>query len=326
MARGVVAAGLFLALVLALAGSLLVGASSVKPSEIFQALSQSDWHGNAMNTVLYIRMPRGVLAALVGASLAVAGAVMQLVTRNPLASPQTLGVNATASLAMVFTIVFGMNLGIGGPIPAFVGAFIGGISVTIFSITTRRGPVVLALAGMAIHLLCTALIQAMAVLNQRAVDVVFWMNGSVAGAQWKNVTQAAPLLLLGLLAAFVFARPIQTLGLGREVAAGLGQNYIRTMVASTLLVTVLAGASVAVAGPIGFVGLISPHVIHNLVGRAPLWEFPLCALGGALLLVTADVGARVVMWPTETPVGVLTALIGAPVFLILARTAGRRKA
>ena len=110
MARGVVAAGLFLALVLALAGSLLVGASLVKPSEIFQALSQSDWHGNAMNTVLYIRMPRGVLAALVGASLAVAGAVMQLVTRNPLASPQTLGVNATASLAMVFTIVFGMNL------------------------------------------------------------------------------------------------------------------------------------------------------------------------------------------------------------------------
>lgn len=325
VACGAVAAGLFIALLIVLTLSLLVGASTVTPAQIFRAVENSDWHSNAINYVLYIRLPRGVLAALVGASLAVAGAVMQLATRNPLASPQTLGVNATASLAMVITIVFGLNLGIGGPLPAFIGAFIGGIAVTLFSITTRRGPVVLALAGMAIHLLCTAIIQGIAVLNERAVDVVFWMNGSVGGAQWQQVKQAAPLLGAGLVIAFVFARSIQTLGLGREVAEGLGQHYIRTMVAATMLVTLLAGASIAVAGPIGFVGLIVPHLVRNVVGRAPLWEFPLCALAGAVLLVAADIGARVLMWPAETPVGVLTALIGAPMFLFLARSAGRRK-
>lgn len=323
--RGGFALALFLALLGALAGSLFVGASSQAPSAIIQAIFAGDFRNPALETVLFVRLPRGVLAIVVGAALAVAGAIMQLVTRNPLASPQTLGVNATAALAMVITIVLGVNIGGTGMIPAFLGAFIGGIAVTLFSIVTRRGPVVLALAGMAVHLLCTALIQALAVLNERAVDVVFWMNGSVAGAQWDKVYVAAPMIGITLVVSFLFSRSIQALGLGREIATGLGLHYVRTMLAATVLVTMLAGTSVAVAGPIGFVGLVIPHVIRNIIGRAPAWEFPLCALAGALLLVLADIGARVIMWPTETPVGVLTALIGAPVFLLLARSVGRRK-
>lgn len=323
--RGSFVLALVLAVILALAGSLFVGASSQPPSAIIQAALAGDFRNHVLETVLYIRLPRGVLAALVGAALAVAGAIMQLVTRNPLASPQTLGINATAALAMVVTIVLGVNIGGTGAIPAFLGAFIGGIAVTIFSIVTSRGPVVLALAGMAVHLLCTALIQALAVLNERAVDVVFWMNGSVAGAQWDKVRLAGPILAATLLIVFVLSRSIQALGLGREIATGLGLNYVRTMFGATILVTMLAGTSVAVAGPIGFVGLIVPHVVRSIIGRAPAWEFPLCALAGALLLVLADIGARVVMWPTETPVGVLTALIGAPVFLLLARSVGMRK-
>lgn len=173
--------------------------------------------------------------------------------------------------------------------------------------------------------MCTALIQALAILNERAVDVVFWMNGSVAGAQWDKVRLAGPILAVTLLIVFLLSRSIQVIGLGREIATGLGLNYVRTMFGATILVTMLAGTSVAVAGPIGFVGLIVPHVVRSIIGRAPAWEFPLCALAGALLLVLADIGARVVMWPTETPVGVLTALIGAPVFLLLARSVGRRK-
>lgn len=323
--RGSFVLALVLAVILALAGSLFVGASSQPPSAIIQAALAGDFRNQVLETVLYIRLPRGVLAALVGAALAVAGAIMQLVTRNPLASPQTLGINATAALAMVVTIVLGVNIGGTGAIPAFLGAFIGGIAVTIFSIVTSRGPVVLALAGMAVHLLCTALIQALAVLNERAVDVVFWMNGSVAGAQWDKVRLAGPILAVTLLIVFLLSRSIQALGLGREIATGLGLNYVRTMFGATILVTMLAGTSVAVAGPIGFVGLIVPHVVRSIIGRAPAWEFPLCALAGALLLVLADIGARVVMWPTETPVGVLTALIGAPVFLLLARSVGMRK-
>lgn len=323
--RGSFVLALVLAVILALAGSLFVGASSQPPSAIIQAALAGDFRNHVLETVLYIRLPRGVLAALVGAALAVAGAIMQLVTRNPLASPQTLGINATAALAMVITIVLGVNIGGTGAIPAFLGAFIGGIAVTIFSIVTSRGPVVLALAGMAVHLLCTALIQALAVLNERAVDVVFWMNGSVAGAQWDKVRLAGPILAVTLLIVFLLSRSIQALGLGREIATGLGLNYVRTMFGATILVTMLAGTSVAVAGPIGFVGLIVPHVVRSIIGRAPAWEFPLCALAGALLLVLADIGARVVMWPTETPVGVLTALIGAPVFLLLARSVGMRK-
>ena len=323
--RGSFVLALVLAVILALAGSLFVGASSQPPSAIIQAALAGDFRNHVLETVLYIRLPRGVLAALVGAALAVAGAIIQLVTRNPLASPQTLGINATAALAMVITIVLGVNIGGTGAIPAFLGAFIGGIAVTIFSIVTSRGPVVLALAGMAVHLLCTALIQALAVLNERAVDVVFWMNGSVAGAQWDKVRLAGPILAVTLLIVFLLSRSIQALGLGREIATGLGLNYVRTMFGATILVTMLAGTSVAVAGPIGFVGLIVPHVVRSIIGRAPAWEFPLCALAGALLLVLADIGARVVMWPTETPVGVLTALIGAPVFLLLARSVGRRK-
>ena len=302
--------------------SLFVGASTHSPGTILSALKAAQWNHPAMETITYIRLPRGILAALIGAALAVAGAIMQLITRNPLASPQTLGVNATAALAMVFFIVTGIGIG-GGAIPAFLGACVGGCAVMAFSLISRRGHVVLALAGMAVHLLCTALIQGLAVLNERAVDVVFWMNGSVAGAQWGTVRAVAPIILVTLLVAVVAARPIQALGLGREVATGLGIHYVRTMCGATALVIFLAGAAVSAAGPIGFVGLMVPHIVRAIVGRAPGLEFPLCALGGAILLVLADTAARVILWPTETPVGVLTAMIGAPAFLLLASRAGR---
>ncbi|MFI5504215.1 FecCD family ABC transporter permease [Corynebacterium kutscheri] len=311
-------------LIVALVVSLFIGASTHSPQSIIQAFHDRNWDAPALTTVTYIRLPRGILALVIGAALAVSGAIMQLVTRNPLASPQTLGINATAALAMVAYIVLGWNIG-SGVWPAFFGACLGGFAVMLFSLGSRRGPVVLALAGMAVHLLCTALIQALAVLNERAVDVVFWMNGSLAGAQWDKVRLAVPLVTAMLLLAIACSRSIQALGLGREIVTGLGIPYLRTISGATILVTILAGTSVAAAGPIGFVGLIVPHVVRALIGRAPMWEFPLCALVGAILLVLADIGARIIMWPSETPVGVLTALIGAPVFLFLARAVGRKK-
>lgn len=298
-------------LLLAVAASLLVGAGPTT--------------GDA---VLYSRLPRAVLAVMIGAALAVAGAIMQLLTRNPLASPQTLGVNACAALAMVITTVSGPLPGLGGPVPAFLGAALGGLLA--LSIGARgfgrsaRGPLPLALAGMTIHLLCTALVEAVTVLNDAAVDVVFWLNGALSGAQWADVRTAGAGIVMGLVLAWGGSRSFQVAALGREGATALGRNHSAIVVVGGLTVVLLAGSAVAVAGPIGFVGLVVPHLVKLLVGHRPHGSLPLCAIGGAVLLVLADTAARLLRFPAETPVGVLTALLGAPLFLVLARRALRR--
>lgn len=311
---GALAAALLAAVLL----SLLVGAGDVGPGSALRALLTGDLGSPAGEALLFVRLPRAVLGVLVGAALAVAGAVMQLVTRNPLASPQTLGVNGCAALAMVASIVVATPWDL-GPVPAFAGAAVGGAVVLLLSAGGTRGPVVLALAGLALHLLATALVQAFTVLNDAAVDVVFWLNGSLAGAQWGEVRTALPFVVVGLAGVLAATGRLQALSLGPEVVTSLGQSYALTSAGAIGLVTVLAGTCVAVAGPIGFVGLIVPHIVRALVGRSPRWELALCALAGAALLVGADTGARLVRWPAETPVGVLTALVGAPVYLLLAR-------
>lgn len=306
------------ALLAAVLFSLLVGAGDVGPGSALRALLTGDLGSPTGEVLLFVRLPRAVLGVLVGAALAVAGAVMQLVTRNPLASPQTLGVNGCAALATVASIVVATSWEL-GLVPAFVGAAVGGAVVLLLSAGGTRGPVVLALAGLALHLLATALVQAFTVLNDAAVDVVFWLNGSLAGAQWGEVRTALPFVVVGLVGVLAATGRLQALSLGPEVVTSLGQSYALTSAGAIGLVTVLAGICVAVAGPIGFIGLIVPHIVRALVGRSPRWELALCAITGAALLVGADTAARLVRWPAETPVGVLTALVGAPVYLLLAR-------
>ncbi|MBF9336106.1 iron ABC transporter permease [Microbacterium lacticum] len=306
------------ALLAAVLFSLLVGAGDVGPGSALRALLTGDLGSPTGEALLFVRLPRAVLGVLVGAALAVAGAVMQLVTRNPLASPQTLGVNGCAALATVASIVVATSWEL-GLVPAFVGAAVGGAVVLLLSAGGTRGPVVLALAGLALHLLATALVQAFTVLNDAAVDVVFWLNGSLAGAQWGEVRTALPFVVVGLVGVLAATGRLQALSLGPEVVTSLGQSYALTSAGAIGLVTVLAGICVAVAGPIGFIGLIVPHIVRALVGRSPRWELALCAITGAALLVGADTAARLVRWPAETPVGVLTALVGAPVYLLLAR-------
>ena len=318
-------------LTLACALSLVVGSGAVTPSRVIGALFAGATDDAARSTVLFVRLPRTVLAALVGAALAVAGALMQLLTRNPLASAQTLGINGCAALAMVLTIVAGGagRAGFSGPLgiaPAFIGAACGAALVLIISAGGTRGPVVLTLAGVALQLLTTALVEAVTTLNDAAVDVVFWLNGSVGGAQWEDVGIAAPGIAFGIAVAIAAFRPLHVLALGRETVLSLGQHYSATAIGAAGIVVVLAGTSVAVAGPIGFVGLIVPHLVRAIVGRRAAWEFPLCAMGGAALLVLADTGARLVLWPAETPAGVVTAVIGAPLFLVLIRRTLRGRA
>lgn len=299
---------------------LLFGAGSLTPVQSVSALI-SPSGGNAQATIWFVRAPRVVLAALVGAALAVAGAIMQLATRNPLASPQTLGLNGVAALAMVIAIVTGSS----GPLsilpgtPALLGAIVGGAIIVTLVLGPLRGPVPLALAGMSIHLLCTALIEAFAVLNDAAVDVIFWLTGSVAGAQWMNVREALPWIGIGLILALSQWRTLHVVAMGRDQATALGENFTRSTAIAIGIVVLLVAGSVTAAGPIGFVGLIVPHLVRKL---GPLTQqLPLCAVAGATLLVAADVAARLIRWPAETPVGVLTAVIGAPLFLFLVRRA-----
>lgn len=309
-------------LAVAIAGSTVVGASATSPADALRALVH--WDGSPAQVVVFnVRLPRTLLGILVGAALAVAGSLMQALTRNPLASPQTFGVTAGASVAMVATIVYSPWSDHLGAVPAFVGAVAGGTVVWLLAARGGLGVAPLALAGMSVHLLLTALVQGMAVLNDAAVDIVFWLAGSVSGAQWPQVALAAPLVAAGVAAAFLMRRQLTILGLGRDTATTVGQHYLLVSATVGGLVILLAGTAVAVSGPIGFVGLIVPHIVRLTIGQQERWTIPLCALGGAALVTSADVIGRLLFFPSEFPAGIITALVGAPLFLLLVRR-GRR--
>ena len=269
------------------------------------------------------RLPRMVLALLVGAALALAGTTFQAVTRNPLADPGILGVSAGASLAVVSGMAF---LGLSAPYAvmalAVVGA--GGAAVFVYAVgSLGRGgatPLKLALAGAATTAACMSLIGAVVLPR---VDVLeefrFWQIGGVGGATWDRIALVAPVLAAGALVVLLSARGMNSLALGDDLAAGLGENVARTRLISALGAVVLCGAAVAVAGPIAFVGLVVPHLARLLVGTDHRWLLPASALAGAGLLVASDVIGRVVARPQELEVGIVTALVGAPLFIAIVR-------
>lgn len=269
--------------------------------------------------VTTLRLPRALLAVIIGASLGVAGATMQAMTGNPLASPQTFGVNAGASLAVVAALVLLPSL----PVPflapfAFVGAVLGGFAVYYMAASGGMTPVKLALAGTAVHLFLSSITEGFILFHQHSTDqVLFWLAGSLDGADWTDVQRVLPWAAGGLILAFFMARSIGIMRMGEDVAKNLGQNVARVRMICGLIVIVLAGSAVAVAGPIGFIGLMVPHLIRFLLGMESRMYLPMTALLGALLLVYADVLSRFIAYPYESPVGIVTALIGAPFFLYL---------
>lgn len=295
------------------------GSSSISFIEVLKALFASD--DSKQTTIIQtLRLPRAVLAALIGASLAVAGALMQAITRNSLASPQVFGVNAGASLAIVMGLILFPNLNSQTTVYiAFLGAALGGITVYLFASGGKTTHVKLALAGMAVHLFLSSLTQGIIVLNEQATDVLYWLVGSINGKDWTHVKILFPWFVLGLFFAFSMSRSISILVLGENMATGLGEKVKWIRFFAGVIVIMLAGASVAVAGPIGFVGLIVPHIARKLVGGDYQRILPFSALFGAILLVYADVLSRFIAYPFESPVGIVTALIGAPFFLYLAK-------
>lgn len=273
-----------------------------------------------------VRLPRVVLALLVGASLGCAGALMQGVFGNPLAEPGIVGISSGAALGAIGAIVLGLG-GLGAwsiSLPAFVVGVLATLLVYAVSRSGGRTEVVtLILAGIAINTIGGAGIGLLTYFSDDAQlrSITFWTLGSVASATWPTVAAVAPAALLGLLIAPRFARPLDLMALGEQPARHLGVPVERTRIAVILVVALLTAAAVAVAGVIGFVGLVVPHIVRMIAGPGHRVLLPASALGGALVLTAADLFCRTVAAPAEIPLGSLTALIGGPFFFwLLLRT------
>ncbi|HXF61782.1 MAG TPA: iron ABC transporter permease [Caldilineaceae bacterium] len=320
-----VGGGLLLAAMLA---SIAFGAADIAPADVWAALFAFNPDSTEHLIIRTLRVPRAAVAALVGASLAVAGAIMQGLTRNPLGDSGILGVNTGAALGVVLAVHF---LHVGSlsvyALFAFAGATLAAGAVYSLGSLGRGGPTPLNLtmAGAALTALLSSLTTGVLILNQRTLEEVrFWMAGSVAGRDLTLLLQIAPYLVAGLVLALALGRQLTTISLGEEVAKGLGQNTIWVKALAAASVVLLAGGAVAVAGPIGFVGLVIPHFVRFLVGVDYRWILPYSALVGGIFLIVSDVAARLVLRPTELPVGVMTALIGGPLFIYLVRWRVRR--
>lgn len=308
-----------LALVMAL--SVRFGSRSVGLGDIAAAF------GGARDTIeqaaVAKRIPRTLLAVVVGASLAVAGAVMQGVTRNPLADPGILGVNMGASLAVVIGVAFfGLSTAMGYIWVAILGSAITATFVYVVGSLGRGGatPLKLALAGVATSAAFSAMVTAIALpRNDIAGGFRLWQVGGVGGGTFRNIGMLAPFFGVGFVIAMLSARGLNSLALGDELAAGLGERVARTRLLASFGAVLLCGAATAIAGPIAFVGLVVPHACRLLIGVDHRWLLPASALGGAILLTGADVVGRVIARPQEVAVGIITALVGGPVFIVIVR-------
>ncbi|WP_222192666.1 FecCD family ABC transporter permease [Modestobacter italicus] len=308
-------------LVLLMAASVAIGSRGVGWSDILAALGGST--DNIGQAAVTKRIPRTLLAVVVGAALGLSGAVMQGVTRNPLADPGVLGINMGASLAVVAGIAwFGLFSATSIVWTAIVGAAVAAVFVYAVGSLGRGGatPLKLALAGAATSAALTSFITAVALpRGDIAESIVSWEIGGVGGATFAGIGTVAPFLVAGLLISLLSARSLNSLALGDELAAGLGERVALARGVAASGSVLLCGAATAVAGPIGFVGLVVPHLCRLLVGVDHRWLLPFSALAGACLLTGADVLGRIVARPTELDVGILTAIIGAPFFIAIVR-------
>ncbi|MFD5004735.1 FecCD family ABC transporter permease [Streptomyces mutabilis] len=305
----------------AMTASLALGSRDVAWADVWSALGGAEQ--TLEEAAVTKRVPRTLMAVVVGAALGLSGAVMQGVTRNPLADPGILGVNMGASLAVVTAIAYFGLASVSGYIwVAMTGAALTAGFVYAVGSLGRGGatPLKLALAGAAISAALASLVSAV-VLPRNDISDTFrlWQIGGVGGASYAQLGSVVPFLAAGFVICLASARALNSLALGDDLAAGLGERVALVRAGAALGAVVLCGASTAVAGPIVFVGLVVPHTFRLLVGVDHRWLLPFSALGGAVLLTAADVVGRVVARPAEIDVGIVTAIVGAPFFIHLVR-------
>lgn len=309
-------------IILSVGISVSYGATNIDLHTVWNSVFQFNPENQSHQVVQELRIPRAVSAALVGAFLAVSGAVMQGMTRNALASPSIMGVTDGAAFALVIMMAFlpavsnnGMTLG------SFIGA---GIAVTfVFLVgsfsSSGLTPVKLALAGVAIGTLLRSMSTVISLHFQLEKDIGFWLAGGLDSVTWDSVKLLIFAGAAGMLIALSISKSMTVLSLGDDLSKGLGQNNTLIKVMGIISVLLLTGAAVSVAGAVGFVGLIIPHITRFIIGTDYRWLIPSSAILGSLLLVNADLAARMINAPYETPVGAVTSIIGVPFFLYLAR-------
>jgi len=300
--------------------SLAVGPAAIGPVVSFQALL-TDTQTPLSLVMQEIRLPRAMLAVMVGASLGLSGAAMQGYLRNPLAEPGLLGVSGSAALGAVLAIQLGLASAfpLGLPLAALAGALLGVFLITLLA-GSRGGSLSLILAGIAISALVSAMVSLVLNLSPNPFatsEIVFWMMGSLADRSMEHVWLALPFVVLGGLLLATLSRPLDAMTLGEDAAEALGMRLSRVRRQLIIGTALVVGASTAVAGTIGFVGLVVPHLLRPLVGAMPGRLLAASAVGGAAMVLLADILVRIILPEADLKLGVLTAFIGAPLFLHL---------
>ena len=312
-------AGLVVALVVAVLASLTLGYKIYTLEQVWQALFAFDGSETAV-VIANLRLPRAVIAPLVGAGLGIAGVLVQTLSRNRIASPDTLGLNAGASVAVVMaSAVFGVGSLLGLSLAAAAGAL--ATSMLVFLLAATAGglsPIRIVLIGVTVAGLGNSIVQIILTTNEAQLQqLLFWLSGAFVDRPMALVQSGAPIILVGALIAIALARTLDALQADDSTATGLGVPLVLVRGASFLSVSLLTGAAVSMAGPVGFVGLVVPHAARWLVGLRHKLLIPAAALIGAVYATTADVVARFVIYPVEAPVGAITAVVGGVVLLIL---------
>lgn len=325
-------------LVVSATAGLAIGSVQVPPGQVWGIATHAlgadwvepDWSRARATIVLDVRAPRVLLGAVAGAGLAVVGSALQALIRNPLAEPYLLGVSSGASLGAVMVIVFGVTLF--GPVSLSVAAFAGALGALLLVYTTARtgGRITsarLVLSGVAVAAVLTAVLDLLLLTTGRGNEaraVLAWTLGGLGGVNWDTLWLPSAALVVGIAVLMVQARNLNLLLAGEEAATTMGLDVARFRARMFILLSLVTGVLVAACGPIGFVGLMLPHIVRLAVGGDHRRVLPTAALGGAVFLIWADIAARVVAAPMEIPVGVLTALCGGPFFLWLMRRDARQ--
>ena len=311
------------ALVAAILLSVFVGSTSVSLTDVWRALTSPDGSASDL-VVLDLRIPRTVAALVVGIGLGVSGALIQGLTRNPLGDPGILGVDAGAALFVAIGVVLGASTPAQYLPYAFVGALVVTALVYVIGSAGRGGadPIRLTLAGVALAAVLTGITTAMMLLDPITFRLLRgWNAGSFVERGFDVILPALPFVVVGVVIALFCARSLNAVALGDDLASSLGTRLMRTRVLSIVAITLLAGAATAIAGPIGFVGLMVPHIARWIVGPDQRWIISYSIVIAPVVLLVSDVIGRVILWPSDVPVGVVTAFIGAPVLIHLVRRA-----
>lgn len=317
-------AGIF-AVAMLLLIDILIGMSHIGIKEIIDSII--NYSGSKQDLIIRtVRLPRVLLCILIGASMAISGLIMQNLTRNPLASPQILGINSGATLSVVVIMVFFPLLGYKAKIlGAFLGAGVIGLFVHVIGTVKHLSPLKITLVGISIQLFLSSITKSIMLFNEsKTSDLVFWMIGGVHHAQFIHIMAILPWFILSIVLTILISNSMDTLKMGDSVAISLGENVKLTKTVATIVVILLSSSSVAIAGPISFIGLITPHIISKLGGRNFRQNFILCGIYGANLLLLSDIISKLLKYPYESPVGTVTSFIGAVFYIFLANKEMKR--